>query len=424
MDYLKDIVSTVGDELKGRRVALCITGSVSAYKAVDIARLLMRHGAEVLPVLSRAALKVVTPDLFMWATGNKPVTQLTGAVEHVGLAGRGSSKVDAVVVAPCTANTISKIANGVDDTPVTSVVSVALGSGIPVVVVPAMHEPMYNNPFIRENLERLRRAGVRIVEPNVVEGKAKLASGEAVLHTVAPLIGKGLLRGRRLLVTAGPTREHIDPIRVITNPSSGKMGYSIASKAKLLGAEVTLVSGPTQLAPPPVDELHYVETTSEMLSTVVELMGKKSYDIAIFAAAPSDYTPLSQSEHKISTREQEEFVLKLKATPKVIVEARKMFPSTVIVGFKAEYGLSLGVLIEAAKSFRRETQVDVVVANDAAQPGVAFGSDTNQGVIVGPDDEVIELQKIPKAVFAEQILTYIARVFPSRGNESGSAGKS
>jgi phosphopantothenoylcysteine decarboxylase/phosphopantothenate--cysteine ligase len=419
-DYLKDITSTMGSELSGRRVALCITGSVSAYKSVDIARLLMRHGAEVVPVVSKAALKIVTPDLLLWATGNQPITQLTGAVEHVGLAGRGSMKVDIVVVAPCTANTISKIASGVDDTPVTSVVSVALGSGVPIVVVPAMHEPMYNNPFIRENLERLRRVDVKIVEPSVEEGKAKLASGEAVLYKVVSIIGSGRLRGLRLLVTAGPTREHIDPIRVITNPSSGKMGYTIASKAKLMGAEVSLVSGPTQLSPPPVDEIRRVETTREMLSAVSGLMSEKRHDIAIFAAAPSDYAPIRPAEHKISTRELEELELKLKATPKIIAEIRKMFPSTVMVGFKAEYALSREQLIDAAKNFKRETQLDVVVANDAAQPGTAFEGDTNQGYIVGAGDEVLEIKKTTKQLFAEQLLTYIAdRLSDLRENGAG-----
>jgi len=411
-EYLKEIRSTLGSELEGKRIALCVTGSVSAYRAVDVARLLMRHGAEVLAVLSKAALKVVTADLFLWATGNPPVTELTGAVEHVGLAGRGAAKVDAVVVAPCTANTISKIAHGVDDTPVTSVVSVALGSGVPVFVVPAMHEPMYHNPFVAESLERLRRVGVAVVEPSVEEGKAKLASAERILYAVAPVVGRAQLRGLRVLVTAGPTREHIDPIRVITNPSSGKMGYSIASKAKLMGAEVALVSGPTHIAAPLVDELRRVESTSEMRDAVLDVLSKKRFDLAVFAAAPSDYTPTESAERKISTREVAGLELKLKATPKIVAEVVERFPSLVVVGFKAEYGLSRDELVAAALEFQRETGVDVVVANDAAQPGAAFEHDTNQGFIVGVGGEVVEVKLTAKPLFAERLLTYLAEKMP------------
>jgi phosphopantothenoylcysteine decarboxylase/phosphopantothenate--cysteine ligase len=408
LDYLKDIRLTLGDELDGKRIALCVTGSVSAYRAVDLARLLIRHGADVVPVVTQGALKIITKELLTWATGNQVVAELTGAVEHVGLAGRGSSRVNAVLVAPCTANTLGKIAHGIDDTPVTSVVSVALGSGLPVIIVPAMHEPMYNNPLVKANVENLKRIGVVFVEPTVEEGKAKFPPAERVLFTLSPIIGRAELRGMRVLVTAGPTREHIDPIRVITNPSSGKMGYSIAEKAKLMGAEVTLVTGPTQLAPPPVDHVYRVESTAQMLDAVLRIMSQNQFDLAFFAAAPSDYAPHVAASQKISTREVAEFDLKLRSTPKIIGEVTKTFTSCVVVGFKAEYGLSKEALVEAAITFKHEYHVDVVVANDAAKPGAAFEADTNEGLIVGLDDEVIHIEKTSKPIFAQRILKYVA----------------
>ncbi|MGI0021013.1 MAG: bifunctional phosphopantothenoylcysteine decarboxylase/phosphopantothenate--cysteine ligase CoaBC, partial [Nitrososphaera sp.] len=238
----KDITGSEGGELDGRKIVLCITGSVAAYRAVDLARLFMRHGADVYAVMSEAtATALLHPDMMKWATGNDVVTKLTGNLEHIILADYGKS--DLIVVYPCTANTIGKAAGGIDDTPVTSVLSVALGSKIPVVIAPAMHEAMYENPFIQENVRKLQ-GHATFVGPNIEEGKAKVAEpGQVLDAAIAILAGSRPLAGKKILITAGSTVEHIDPVRVITNQSSGKMGAAITREAERMGARVTLVYG-------------------------------------------------------------------------------------------------------------------------------------------------------------------------------------
>ena len=236
----KDIVGSDGSELVGKKIVLCITGSVAAYRAIDLARLLMRRGADVHAVMTESTgATLLHPEMMKWATGNDVVTKLTGNLEHVMLADYGMS--DLIIVYPCTANTLGKIASGIDDTPVTSVLSVALGSKIPVVIAPAMHGAMYENKFIQHNVERLS-GNVVFVEPTREEGKAKVAEPEQVLDAVISIFPGGPLAGTRVLVTAGSTVEHIDPIRVLTNTSSGKMGIAIAEEAERIGATVTIIS--------------------------------------------------------------------------------------------------------------------------------------------------------------------------------------
>ena len=246
----KDIVGSEGSELAGKKIALCITGSVAAYKSPDLARELMRLGAEVFCVMTQAAQKIIHPYLMEWATGNPVVTELTGGLEHVALAGEHEERVDLVLVAPATANTISKAACGIGDTSVTSVISTAMGAGIPIIVVPAMHESMYKHPAVAENLRKLREMGVYVVEPVIEEKKAKLPDVQDVVDEVVNVLSPKDMQGMKVLVTAGPTYEPIDPVRIITNRSSGKMGIAIAREARRRGAEVTLVCGPTDVRIP------------------------------------------------------------------------------------------------------------------------------------------------------------------------------
>src|SRR6059036_4087669 len=252
----KDITGTSGTQLSGKKIALLISSSVAAIKSPEIARELMRHGADVYAVISPATEKLVGADLLEWATGNPVVTKLTGQLEHITLAGNSPGKVDLVLVAPATANTIGKMASGIDDTPVTTVAATAIGSKLPVLIAPAMHEPLYDHPIAQENIARLKRMGVEFVEPEIVEGKAKIASTAKIVQAVITRLSSQLssqkrdLEGHRVLVTAGPTIEHIDPVRVITNRSSGKMGVAIAEEAWSRGAETTLILGPGSVLPP------------------------------------------------------------------------------------------------------------------------------------------------------------------------------
>ncbi len=407
----KDIVGTDGTELVGKKIVLCITGSVAAYRAIDLARLLMRHGAEVHAVMTEStATTLLHPEMMKWATGNDVVTKLTGNLEHIMLADYGMS--DLIIVYPCTANTIGKMAAGIDDTPVTSVLSVALGSKIPIIIAPAMHEAMYENKFIQQNVDRLRMY-TTFVEPSLEEGKAKVAEPQQVVAVAIRILSKGPLSGKRVIVTAGSTVEHIDPIRVITNTSSGKMGIAIAKEAERMGADVTLIYG--HGSEQPDGRTIRVRTSEEMYRSVVSELSSKKYDIAIMTAAVADYTPAKKSDKKIDMRVGK-MELSLVATKKIIDEVKKKSKETFLVAFKADYGVSDSVLIEKAYKKLQESSADVVVANDLGRRGSESGSDKNQVFIVNKKKQVIHVPLESKAVVARKILELVAESINSKDN--------
>ena len=406
----KDIIGARGSELRNRKIVLCITGSVAAVKSPEIARELMSHGAEVYPVMTAMAQKIIHPNLMEWATGNPVVTELTGKVEHVALAGDHAEKADLVLVAPATANTISKIASGIDDTPVTSLVSAAFGSKIPIIIVPAMHESMYKHPILTENIEKLKSIGVEFVGPKIEEGKAKIADVEDIVNAVIRKLAysKDLL-GKKVLVTAGPTLEYIDPIRVITNKSSGKMGVAIAEEALYRGAEVTLIYGRGAVPPPAGVRVIRVETTEEMYDALMEELRTQKHDIVIAAAAAADFTPEKPIERKISTRNTHELILKLKPTPKIIEAVKQISPNTFLVAFKAEHGLSDDEMIESAYQTLKAANADLIVANDVSRQGVGFDADTNEVFIIDKDRNVIHIPLTTKREVAEKLLDNIVK---------------
>jgi phosphopantothenoylcysteine decarboxylase/phosphopantothenate--cysteine ligase len=397
----KDITGSDGSELAGKKIVLCITGSVAAYRAIDLARLLMRHGADVHAVMSEAtASTLLHPDMMKWATGNNVVTKLTGDLEHIALADYNMS--DLIIVYPCTANTIGKAAAGIDDTPVTSVLSVALGAKIPVMIAPAMHEAMYENRLIQQNVKKLKEHGIIFVGPNMEEGKAKAAEPEEVLASAINIF-KGPLAGKRVLVTAGSTVEYIDPIRVITNTSSGKMGVAIAKEAERMGAEVTLVYG-HGTENPDVETIR-VDTSEQMRSAVVSELKKKP-DIVVMAAAVADFAPASKSAKKIDTRNGR-MELSLVATKKIVDEVKKA-GNPFLVAFKADYGVSNETLIEKANAKLKESNADLVVANDIGRAGSKAGSDRNEVFIVDKKKNVVHVPLDTKAAVARKILEIVA----------------
>ncbi len=405
----KDIIGTIGEELKGKRVVLCITGSVAAVRSSDIARGLMRHGAEVLTVMSEMARKIIHPYLMEWATGNPVVTELTGKIEHVALVGEHPSKSDLVLVAPATANTISKVACGIDDTPVTSVVSTAFGSGIPIIIIPAMHESMYRHPIVVENIEKLKASGVEFVGPRMEEGKAKIAETEEILEAVMnKLRSKRNIAGMRVLVTAGPTLEHIDPVRVITNRSSGKMGVALAREALNRGADVTLVYGRGTAVPPANAKVISVETTEEMYDAVVSELKSQKYDVVAAAAAAADWRPEKSFDYKVPTSDVSEFSVKLRPTKKIIDAVRKLRPDVFLAPFKAEYGLSDKELIE--RGYRRlvDAEADLIVVNDVGRERAGFEVDTNEVFIVDKGKKVVHIPLTTKREVARRIFDVIA----------------
>src|SRR5919107_5790711 len=407
----KDILGTQGSQLEGKKIILCITGSVAAYRAIDLARLLMRHHADVHAVMTEStASTLLNPEIMKWATGNEVVTKLTGNLEHIILADYGMS--DLIIVYPCTANTLGKMAAGIDDTPVTSILSVALGSRIPIIVAPAMHEAMYENIFVQQSVSKLKEHMV-FIEPKMEGGKAKVADPEHILNaTISVLSNKEapllLLSSKRVLVTAGSTIEYIDPIRVMTNLSSGKMGIAIAQEAQRMGATVTLVYGHGTLNPA-TGKLVHVNTGEEMYKAVVSELSTKRYDIAVMAAAVADFAPAKKSDKKIDTK-LGKMELSLVATRKIIDEVKKNSKDTFLVAFKADYCVSESVLIEKAFRKLKECDADIIVANDLGRKGSEPGSDKNEVFIVDRDKKIVHLPPESKAQVARKLLELVARL--------------
>jgi len=413
----KEITGTDGSELYGRKVVLCITGSVAAYRAVDMARLLMRHGADVHAVMTESTSSLLlTSEMMRWATGNNVVTKLTGDLEHIALADYGMS--DLVLVYPCTANTIGKVANGIDDTSVTSVLSVALGSKIPIIIAPAMHEAMHENRLIQENVKKLRDVGITIVEPEMAEGKAKVAEPTRVFQVVRKVLSRGPLSGKKILVTAGGTMEYIDPIRVITNTSSGKMGIAIAAEAEKMGASVTLVYGHGSADSDVINgKVVRVDTTEEMHSAVGSELASQSYDIVVMAAAVADYAPVRKSERKIETHSGRT-ELALEPTRKIVDGIKKASKDSLLVAFKADYGVSGSVLTERAFKKLQDCGADLVVANDLGKKGSGAGSDQNEVLIIDKKKQVIRVPLQSKAAVARKLLDVVVDFCDFRSQNS------
>jgi len=373
-----DIVESYGTELSGKKIVLCIAGSVAAYKSIELARLLMRHGANVTCVVSNAATKLITPDYFQWATGNKVVTKLTGDLEHIRLADYKQS--DLIVVYPATANTLGKLANGIDDTPISTVLTVGFGSKIPIIVCLAMHEAMYDNVAVKKNIEFLKNK-ISFITPNFIEGKAKAPESEDVLNYVLQKFGHSpVLHNKKVLMTAGPTIEYIDPVRVITNLSTGKTGVLLASELVSAGAKVTLVYGPGSQKPPKGAKIIPVKTTKEMADAVKKQM-KKRFDIVIMSAAAADYTPENQNRSKIKSSKSK-VVIKLRKVPKIIEQIKKFQKDVFLVGFKAETNLSKSALDKEARKKITETGADLIIANDIGSKRYKDNPQNNEVLIV------------------------------------------
>ncbi len=381
----KDITGSYGDALKGRKVVLCVTASVAAYKAVDLARLLMRHGADVYPVLTRKATRLVSSELLSWATGNRAVVDLTWELEHIQLVDKG--RADLIIIYPCTANTLSKIANGIDDTSVTTIASVALGSKVPIIVALAMHEVMYHNPILVRNIRALEGL-VEFIEPVMEEGKAKVAEPEHVLaKAVEVLRHVRLLKGKSVLITAGATVEYIDSIRVITNLSSGKFGTAFAREAMLMGADVTLIYGHGSSEPLANVRLIRVNTSRDMLNAVTNELRSRHYDLVIMNAAVADFRPSQISSRKIESRGDDMLMLRLEPTEKIVDVVKGLSPDTFLIAFKAD-DCSREELIAKARAKLQECNGDMVIANYASK---SIGNDTCDVVIVSKDGSTVDM---------------------------------
>lgn len=403
----KEIIGTKTNQLTRKKIILCITGSVAAIKSTEIARELMRRGADVYVIMTKSAQLIIHPYMVEWATGNKVITELTGQIEHVTYAGEHDKRADLILVAPSTANTIGKIAAGIDDTPVTTVITTGIGAGIPVIIAPAMHASMYKHPIVNQNIEKLQKIGIQVLTPRFHEGKAKIPeTPEIVKAVINQLTRKQDLKGKRILITAGPTRAYLDAFRFITNPSSGKMGVAIAENAIDRGAEVTLVYGPGTAKPPTEAKVIPILSTEDMLEAVINELKTRKYDTAILSAAAADYGPAERKKEKTPSG-REEWVIALKPLPKIVENVKTVDPDILLVGFKAEYNISDEELVNRAYDRMIGAGMDLIVANDVARTNVGFGTDTNEVFIVDREKKVNHITISLKYDIAEKLLTTI-----------------
>jgi len=394
--------------VRGRFIVLGVTGSIAAYKSVELARRLTQAGATVQVVMSRSATEFVRPLTFQALT-YRPVEVEVFQIQDERAAGHVAMgrEADVVVIAPATAHIIARLANGMADDLIATTV---LATAAPVIVAPAMETHMWQNPATQENVARLRARGVRIVEPESGPlasgdvGPGRLASLERIEAAIAEAFtSSAALAGRKVIVTAGPTVEAIDPVRFVSNRSSGKMGYAIAQAAKDAGAEVTLVSGPTALVAPKGVRVIATEIAEDMKEAVLALL--PGMDAVIMAAAVADYRPREIQTRKIKKRDVgAELTIHMTENPdviKAIVAARP--PKCVVVGFKAETG---NATAEAGRMLR-EKKLDLVVANDITDPGSVFGSDTDKVTFVSADG-VEALPLLAKTEVARRLVAKLA----------------
>ncbi|HVP25461.1 MAG TPA: bifunctional phosphopantothenoylcysteine decarboxylase/phosphopantothenate--cysteine ligase CoaBC [Methanomicrobiales archaeon] len=354
------------ETLEGKIIVLGVTGSIAATEVVRLAHELRRRGAVVQAVMSQAATRILHPDAVTYATGRPTITAITGMVEHVLYCGEGG-RADLLLVAPCTANTLAKIALGIDDTPVTTFATTAIGSGIPVIAAPAMHGSMYRHPAIAGHLKVLAGWGIDVVEPRMDEGKAKLAAtGAIVLHAERALMGRPL-RGKRVLVTSGPCAEPVDDVRILTTRSTGQMGREMALEAYRLGAEVTVV----HRGHIPVVKNIAVQNAAEMREAVHGVFREEGADIYVSAAAISDFAP-ERVEGKI--RSGAPVTLRLDPLPKLLDEVISAYHPGVIA-FK------LGRDEEPAAQEMLDRGVNAMVVN----PPETMGSPGAEAVVLTPD---------------------------------------
>ncbi|MFQ5920213.1 MAG: bifunctional phosphopantothenoylcysteine decarboxylase/phosphopantothenate--cysteine ligase CoaBC, partial [Thermoplasmata archaeon] len=350
------IRATEGEELLGKTVVLAVCGSIAAVETVKLARELIRHGAEVYGVMSKAALRILHPNAVWFATGRAPVVELDGSVAYLDLCGK-RGKADLLLVAPATANTISKMATGVDDTTVTTFATTALGAGLPILVAPAMDAVMYDQPLLQENIRKLEDLGVEFVEPLRAEEKAKLADVDTLLARAMRRLGPRDMVGRRVLVVAGATAEPVDDIRVITNRSTGEMGAELARAAFLRGADVELWLGGASSRGPAYLKAWHFEATEELLERVPEI----DHDLVVVPAAIADYLP-ERAEGKVPSGSPT-WTVNMRPNARVLERIRDAFSGT-LIGFKLESGVGRKELVSRAKKRQEELKLDYIVANE------------------------------------------------------------
>jgi phosphopantothenoylcysteine decarboxylase/phosphopantothenate--cysteine ligase len=387
--------------LAGKKITVGITGGIAVFKAAQLVSNLRAAGAELHVVMTRSAQEFVKPLTFQVLSGNPVRTELFegayGAVQHIELA----QWSDLMVVVPATANILGKVAGGIADDLLATVIMAAT---CPVLFCPAMNVNMYNNPVVQRNIADLRSLGYHFAEPGVgrlacgVEGRGRLAGLETITREIVSLLAPLIdLAGLTVMVTAGPTAEPIDPVRYLTNRSSGKMGYAVAEAAARRGAKVILISGPTALKHPQGVEFTSVETASQMYEAVLERF--PGVDVVIKSAAVADYRPARAAVQKIK-KHTGNMSIELVKNPDILADLGRRKENQILIGFAAETS-------ELEKNARQKVtgkNLDLLVANDVTQPGAGFGADTNIAKFVYPDGSIISLPLMDKLALAHRIL--------------------
>ncbi len=398
------------------KIALGVTGGIAAYKSAEIVRLLQDRGIRVQVIMTRAAQEFVRPLTFAALSGEKVITSMfapgeehapniDSAIEHIAVA----QSIDALVVAPATADILAHFAQGIATDFLTTLY---LATTAPVVVAPAMNVNMWNHPATQANLEILRKRRVKIVEPDTgylacgMTGAGRLAGNEAIVAAVLGTLGASQdLSGETVLITAGPTREKIDPVRYLTNRSSGRMGYALAEATLRRGARVLLVSGPTSLTPPGAAEVTPVESAEEMRDAVLKLLPQAN--IVIKTAAVADYRPKATAEQKLKRKGA--MTLELEATPDILQEIARKRSAQIVVGFAAE----TENVLENARQKLLAKHLDAIVVNDVSREGVGFDSDRNAVTII-TRDEVVEVPETTKWEVAQRVLDQVVKLRQQR----------
>lgn len=387
------------------RVALAVTGCIGAYKAAEVLRILQQAGVDVRVAMTDSAQHFVGPVTFEGLSGHPVIASMwepsaTGEIRHIELA----QSIDLLVVAPATANILAKFANGICDDFITTLY---ISTTVPVLVAPAMNVEMLRHPATQENLSRLAARGVHIVEPGSgylacgMVGEGRLAEPREIADRALAVMRRGAGRrdlvGQRVLVTAGPTREPIDPVRFVTNRSSGRMGYAVAEAAAARGADVKLVSGPVAIDPPSGVDVIRVETAAEMAAATFEHVEWAT--IIVKSAAVADYRPTSVADHKLK-KSGDAMTIEMEKTEDILAAIGQRKGDRVLVGFAAE----TNDLVEHARKKLEAKRADLIVANDVTKTGAGFDGDTNIAVIVGPEGRADELPMMPKRELADRIL--------------------
>ena len=397
--------------MRNKKIALAVSAGISAYKAIELLRMMIKEGSEVRVTMSANAGEFVTPLTFEALSGYPVYDKLFNSensadMQHI----RISEQADLLLVAPATASTLGKMANGLADDALSSLYLAFKGH---VMVAPAMNGGMWENLAVQENIEKLKARGVEFVDPEVgtlacwSTGLGRLANLDTILNKVKKHFTKlEDLQGLRILVTAGPTHEPLDPVRYLSNPSSGKMGYAIADTAQIRGAEVTLISGPTYLKPPTVAKFTPCKTAAEMNSLVQKYLPE--CDVLVMTAAVGDFTAETLEKEKIKKCSGDSLVLNLVPTKDILMEVSKVKTKQFVVGFAAE----TQNLIQSALEKLRNKKLDLIVANDISAPGIGFQSDNNQVSLIDSSERIENLPRMTKKEIANILLDKIKQLQP------------